>query len=224
MIIHETKDYVVIATGLERKSENSKTGDMVQTWILVKNEKPTDALKSGRDEIVCGDCPLRGINGKERACYVNLGFGPNNVWHKFRAGGYSTFNLDAFRDRFIRFGSYGEPTLIPLKRVEQIASVAAGHTGYTHRWRNPKYQPYSQYFMASCDETDYSDALEAGWRAFVVTDGQIPQFVTCPASAAFEAERGYRLTCQKCGLCGGQSRPARSIQIAPHGSGAKWAQ
>jgi len=223
LIIHEAKDYVVIATGLDKPSINRKTGDMIQTWILVKDEKPTEALKSGRDEIVCGDCSLRGINGKERACYVNLGFAPNNVYRKYVSGGYGGFDLDLFRDRFVRFGSYGEPTLIPFDLVEQIASVASGHTGYTHQWRNPKYQPYSQFFMASCDGTDYSNALEAGWRAFVVSDASIPQLVTCPASKEFEAKWGHRRTCQQCGLCAGTSRPAKSIVIAPHGSGAKYA-
>ena len=53
---------VLLMTGLSRskskQSKNKKTGAMVQTYILKQNEKPTDAIKNGGDESICGMCPL----------------------------------------------------------------------------------------------------------------------------------------------------------------------
>ena len=55
---------VVVATGLQRPSENEKTGPMVQTWILRSDEHPVSAVHSGADASICGDCPLRPLNAK----------------------------------------------------------------------------------------------------------------------------------------------------------------
>jgi len=49
---------VVIVTGL-RKSDNTKTGDMLQLWILLQNKLPCDAAKQGLDSSICGDCKHR---------------------------------------------------------------------------------------------------------------------------------------------------------------------
>lgn len=57
-ILVETADKVVIATGFERSSENPKTGNMIQVWILARHVSPSDAVRTGLDAIVCGDCPL----------------------------------------------------------------------------------------------------------------------------------------------------------------------
>ena len=55
-------DIVVIATGFDKASGNSKTGgDMIQTFILVKDTDPREANKLGLDYSICGDCKLRGI-------------------------------------------------------------------------------------------------------------------------------------------------------------------
>ena len=51
---------VCVAVGLSRPSANGKTGDFIQTFILADDgENPVDALKSGGDGSVCGDCPHR---------------------------------------------------------------------------------------------------------------------------------------------------------------------
>ena len=41
-------------------SENEKTDDMVQVYIIPKDESPLDALKNGRNQQACGNCPLQG--------------------------------------------------------------------------------------------------------------------------------------------------------------------
>ena len=49
---------VAIATYSDK---NTKTGLMVQTYILCQNIDPRDANKTGADFSICGKCPLKGI-------------------------------------------------------------------------------------------------------------------------------------------------------------------
>jgi hypothetical protein len=58
------KPIMFIITNLIRDSENSKTGPMVQSFIMRQDIKPVEAIKSGDDESVCGSCPLRPIFNK----------------------------------------------------------------------------------------------------------------------------------------------------------------
>jgi hypothetical protein len=51
------KPIVVIATFSKR---NTKTGEVVQTYILVDGMNPLDASKTGADFSICGDCAMRG--------------------------------------------------------------------------------------------------------------------------------------------------------------------
>ena len=50
-VIHEDASRVIIATGFSTKSDNRKTGDMIQIWILVKSVDPVRAIKEGLNEI-----------------------------------------------------------------------------------------------------------------------------------------------------------------------------
>ena len=45
MLLHEDDKTIVIATGLNRPSQNEKTGAMTQTFILKKNTPPTYDVK-----------------------------------------------------------------------------------------------------------------------------------------------------------------------------------
>ena len=216
--------YVVIA--LLGKSSNEKTGGMIQTYIIVDDAaKPTETVKAGTDGIVCGDCPLRGILGKMgRACYVNLGQGPRAVHEAYRAGKYAEYDPaqhdQFFAGKMIRFGTYGEPVLIPIDMVRHLAGLAAGWTGYTHQWSKPEFAAYRDFFMASVhDARGAEHAKHLGWRFFrsgvgaTATKGEI----VCPASA----EAGKRITCEQCGICNGRGpndTPNReSVVINIHG-------
>ena len=74
------KPIVVIATYSNR---NTKTGKVVQTYILRSDINPLEASKTGEDYSICGNCPMRGEittdperkQAKGRKCYVNLGQG-----------------------------------------------------------------------------------------------------------------------------------------------------
>ena len=48
---------VVIATYSNR---NTKTGRVVQTYIIRADMDPRDASKTGADYSICGDCVMRG--------------------------------------------------------------------------------------------------------------------------------------------------------------------
>ena len=50
------QDIVAIVT---MNTRNTKTGDMPQVWILVKDVDPLSASKQGLDVSVCGNCPQR---------------------------------------------------------------------------------------------------------------------------------------------------------------------
>ncbi len=47
--IIDGKPIVVILTGLDQSSENAKTGNLVQSFIIRSDIAPTDALKTGDD-------------------------------------------------------------------------------------------------------------------------------------------------------------------------------
>ena len=51
------KPIVAIATYSDR---NSKTGKVLQTYIIRSDISPLNASKSGEDFSICGDCKFRG--------------------------------------------------------------------------------------------------------------------------------------------------------------------
>jgi hypothetical protein len=226
---------VAIATGIRTPSNNRKTGAMVQVWILPLDASPLESVRTGADASVCGDCPLRGLLGKERACYVDLGKAPLGVWRAFHRGAYAEWSGEAF-SRPLRLGAWGDPAALPADVLERLTSSAPkGHTGYTHAWRKltgRKGRRYRSLLMASADsEADGRTARARGWRTFRVLPaasaaegpilpGESPAEVWCPASP----EGGDRSTCDRCKLCSGSSGrtdPRKSIAIRAHGPGAR---
>jgi len=217
-IIHSDSWRIVIAT---MSSQNRKTGNMIQTWILNRRENPVESLAKGTDARVCGDCPLRGNRGKERGCYVNVGQAPLGIWKSWESGGYQKAESGdygaLFNGREIRFGAYGDPVHIPLPKLAAMAASSAGFTGYTHQWRNPVFKGYRQYLMASVEnERDAKTAWRRGWRTFRIAETGADGEIECPSARGVE--------CRDCKLCAGNSRPAKSIFIPAHGVGANFIQ
>lgn len=205
---------VAIATGLTRTSQNTKTGDMIQIWILPRWISPARALDYGADASVCGSCPLR-----SGACYVRI-HTPLSVWRAYHRHPRRHLEPADIVGRVVRLGAYGDPAALPLAVWEELLPYTAGHTGYTHAWRtcDPAYRGI---LMASCDTpADYRDARATGWRTFrsrLWHEALLPGEIACPASA----EAGHRTTCADCGLCDGSrgsSDGRRDITILAHGS------
>jgi hypothetical protein len=213
-ILAETTSTVVIATGFGRPSSNPKTGPTVQIWSLVKSVHPVEAANTGADRAVCFSCPLR--PAKSGGCYVRKGQAPAQVWKSYRSGKYPHLNdqWHLFAGRIVRFGAYGEPTLLPLPTVSAIAAVAGHWLGYTHQWRRPAFQAYRRFFMASCaGREEAAQAQALGWRTFTI----IPQDAAAARNEILCPNEKIGTQCITCGLCNGSTSRRRSIVIHPHG-------
>ena len=76
---------VVIAT---LETSNAKTGAMVQTWILRCDIEPHQAIKTGDDSSVCGNCPQRHHSGRCVLCY-DTSSAPLSVYRSYKRGLYT---------------------------------------------------------------------------------------------------------------------------------------
>ena len=207
MILYEDDNIAAIATF---GSSNTKTGSMAQLWVLYRHEAPTEASKTGNDSFVCGECPHKpSLAG---SCYVNLGQAPNNVYRKYKNGGYPQGTPKELMAEDIRFGAYGDPAFLPFALVHALAKYANSWTGYTHQWKtcDPR---FSKYFMASVDtEEEYKLAKVMGWKTFrtVLSGDQLELSERiCPSNV---------VTCKQCKKCNTQNT---DIAIEVHGTSAK---
>jgi hypothetical protein len=207
---------VVIATGLDKPSTNRKTGPMVQTYILLADERPRDAIQSGKDEAICGSCPARG--GWCYAIQGRAGLGMQGIYTRWRSGSYPKYRKKAFAGKAVRLGAYGDPAAVPTRVWSDLLSVARTHTGYTHQWRTCD-QELRKYCMASVDNLEeFEEAAAAGWRCYRVTESLSTKQqgeVACPFYT-------IGLQCDACGYCrGGIARPRGHVVVEVHGARSK---
>lgn len=215
---------VVIANRIDAKSANAKTGAMIQTFIIRADVHPMRALKDGRDESVCGDCPQRPFKGGK--CYVDVAKSVASVYGAYERGRYARPGVDydpailpdLFAGRAFRLGTYGDPAAAPFQIWRAATLKAAKITGYSHQWRDPRFQAFALLCMASCEtENDHLLASACGWRTFRAKragETKSANEIGCPAAK----ENGARTSCDRCGLCAGNtSKSARDIVINLHG-------
>lgn len=229
LILQETvskidgKPIVVIATGIASSSKNRKTGNMIQVWIIRSDINPCEAIMTGCDYSVCGNCPHRANgNVKERTCYVNVPKAVLSIYRAYKRGSYEVWdgNLDVFRNRRVRWGAYGDPSLIDTSIVKSISHAAMNWTGYTHQWNNPIGEQYRTFFQASCDSIALKEEAKAqGWGTFTVAPvgfniKSLGKVTVCPASLDDNVQ------CIDCGKCNGAHEHARQIVIEAHGKAA----
>ena len=211
------KPIVAIATYSNR---NTKTGQVVQTYILRSDINPLEASKTGEDYSICGNCTMRGEvttdpnrkQAKGRRCYVNLGQGVLIVYKAFLRGVYKVGDATTMgRGRFVRVGTYGDPAAVPPKVWEDLLAECQTFTAYSHQsgWR-------PDIAMQSADDRAQAIAhWKAGRRTFrVIADlGELDKAneALCPASK----EAGRRVQCTACKLCKGSSL-GKSIAIVEH--------
>jgi len=211
-------------------SKNSKTGDLLQTYVMRSDIDPRDANKSGEDRSICGDCRHRGTPtddpqrklAKDRTCYVTLGQGPLIVFNAYKAGKYARWDTPDRRrvigcGRRVRIGTYGDGAAVPPVVWRDLLAMSPGHTAYTHNGGPPSY------YMISADSLEEAQhAWASKHRTFrivrSVDEIDRKHETLCPASA----EAGHKATCQTCMLCGGTSVKAKSVAIVVHGSGATY--
>jgi hypothetical protein len=214
-------------------STNRKTGDIVQTYIIRRDMKPTDAVRTGDDRAICGDCKHRPSTGG--ACYVVVAQGPTVVYKGLIAGKYPTAMPEDVASkvsgRMVRLGTYGDPAAVPVEVWEKLTAHASGRTGYTHQWKNTNLSEdhrnrLAKITMASVDNTQEAmEARDMGRRYFRIRSSEeavnAREFI-CPASE----EAGKTKTCASCGACSGTDRSAKaSPVIIVHGFRARsWGQ
>ena len=213
---------VAIATYSDK---NTKTGLMVQTYILCQNIDPRVANKTGADFSICGTCPLKGIPtmdpkrklAEKRKCYVRIDQGSLIVWKAYQKGSYpKTNNISELgRGRMVRLGTYGDPAAVPSYVWEQLLDEAIGHTAYSHQ--NDIIPIDKKIFMGSADSLEHAKKF---WNDNIRTFRVIQNLdeiqkneILCPASK----EAGRKSTCAKCKLCSGtSSNSKKSIAIVQH--------
>ena len=102
---------------------------------------PLSTRSTGADVSVCGNCPHR--RQADGSCDP-----VTSTWDRLRclsggtykAGGYQEDLTVAdgekyLKTRKIRWGAYGDPAIIDPVIFHAVNGAAAGHTGYTHQWR-----------------------------------------------------------------------------------------
>ena len=212
----------IVVVAITKESKNSKTGNMVQTYIMADNGlSPVESAHNLDDVSVCGDCKhRRGMGG---SCYVNLGQGARSVMDGVMRGIYPEKVLAptiAAKGRKVRLGTYGDPAAVPAIVWGSLLAYAAGHTGYTHQWASGKADHVKQWCMASADTPkEKALAKSMGWRTFRVRGADDVEVYAdegkCPASE----EQGKRLMCEDCMACsGGIDSKKASMVIIVHGS------
>jgi len=234
MIIWEGKSeldgspIVVIMTGLNKVSKNSKTGEMPQVWILRSDIHPINAMREGKDSAICGQCPHRpkvlgekALSKESRTCYVKA-MPLNKIYNTYAKGGYKRTTAEDLSTTLagmnVRIGAYGDPAAVPIQVWDTLLKFCKS-TGYTHQWRTCDKQ-YNKYCMASCDNLlDVAESIALGYRVFfvqtvnsydnVVKSYNTTKFAHCPASK----EMGKVTTCAACMACSG-NRMGRKSHVA----------
>ncbi len=211
----------VVVTGIGRyASTNTKTGPMAQVWILREDIAPTEAVNTGGDDAICGNCRHRSGSNIGRSCYVIWWTAPMQVWKTCRDQPVTRLKFEDVVGRPLRISAYGDPAAVPTDLWTSLVLFGGKWTGYTHQWRTCD-QTLRGMLMASVDsKAERAEAIAKGWRTFRVRreEDTLDGDIVCPASE----EGGMRTTCAQCRLCQGTSTTAKNIAILPHGQRVKW--
>ena len=176
----------------------------------------------------CFDCPFS-INSGNGGCYTHKFMQVNGFKSMLESIGkeYATVadipeyseeiaaNIVMMSvDKYVRFGSYGEPSVHPYELVSLMVKAAKSWTGYTHQYfRKPE---YADFFMASVHNARQMETAQErfGYRSFIAVSDKVGiDAVGCPASK----EGGYKSNCADCGLCSGAvCKGKKSVVILEH--------
>jgi len=223
---------IISSSTTSNKKIAQKRERIVQTYHFSRDQfeevkrKTTMREFFSHDSAVCMDCPFAVSNGaKLSACYTHKVMQYSGFLSMLRSIKCEWDEIPTLSetqmlpiinmciDRYVRFGTYGEPSLLPIHMVKAMTYVAKSWTGYTHQWHKVDHQ-FSHYFMASTHTVEEEEtAALIGYRSFVVSKKPIQQYTSCPASK----EMGFISNCSKCGLCSGtMGKGKKSVVILEH--------
>jgi hypothetical protein len=212
------------------KTSNKKITDgtkIVQTYTFSREQwaLANNGTKIGMKEFFkldaanCLDCPFSGNSGNGK-CYTHKLMQYSGFLSSLRSinvdqltplnAEKTTQIIEMSAGKYVRFGTYGEPSLLPIQLVASVCNVAKNWTGYTHQHEKSFAAEFSKYFMASIE----NEEEKLGWRSFrVLTEQTSAGAVVCPASN----EAGFKSNCATCGLCSGLlGKGKKDVQIVQH--------
>ena len=171
----------------------------------------------------CLDCPFS-VSSGSGGCYTHKFQQYSGMLKMLRSIGSDALTpldkekyrniMDMSHDTYIRFGTYGEPSLLPIELVESMSLLSKSWTGYTHQWKQEWAGEYGKFFMASTHNQEESIVANGvNYRSFIATKVGNEDAVGCPASK----EMGFKTNCAKCGLCSGtEGKGKKDIKILEH--------
>ena len=171
----------------------------------------------------CLDCPFS-VSSGEGGCYTHKFFqysGMLKMLRSIKPEELTEMTKEKYREicdmshnTYVRFGTYGEPSLLPIELVEAMTLLSGRWTGYTHQWEKKWANGFSKFFMASTHNQRQSNKARAiDYRSFIATKDGTESAVGCPASK----EMGFKSNCAKCGLCSGtEGKGNKDIKILEH--------
>jgi len=208
---------MVVMSGYTKDSANSKTGPLIQLYILPLNDKPSDTYRSG-SSAVCGTCKYNGNNG----CYVRWSH-LTSMWNSARVQNPidKSLAIELMKGLRVRVGAAGDPLAVPSDFWKDVLSSCDSFTGYTHQWSDKNLSSgYKGMFMASVDSHSEKILARArGWNTFQVLDGDEPlnKSTLCLATIPNKTDlNGLPMSCASCMLCNGKGN--KSIHVQLHGA------
>lgn len=233
-IIFKTDNVLhIISSGKTSNKKIASNGEtIVQTYHFSRGQfeesKKQTSMREffSHDGDVCLDCPFAVSNGaKLSACYTHKVMQYSGFLSMLRSIKLEWDEIPTIEEisslelvkmtlnKYVRFGTYGEPSLLPIELVKEIVNVCKSWTGYTHQWKKIDPQ-FARFFMASVHTEDEERiASLIGYRSFVASPVLLEKLISCPASK----EMGFKSNCSKCGLCSGtQGKGSKSVVILEH--------
>jgi len=166
---------------------------------------------------------LNSIN-VDRECYVTTWHAPLSIYKAWKKGNYPTLTPKQVQKRLaykkVRLGSYGDPVHVPLEVWDTMLKFTLGTTGYTHQWRNKKYNDYKKYLMASVETVkEKLQANSVGYRTFRVRQKDDTTSSNEVGCLSDKNARGSKklIPCVDCMMCSGlTSKVKQNISIIQH--------
>ena len=212
--------FYFVITGFKKTSNNRKTGEMLQTYLLNKSTLTSEPKIFGAK---CSACPM------VSKCYVNHDkqsvrrtikklLNGENTSYKFSS---LQEVLPLLRGQFVRLGTYGDPSALPIEDLKKITAASDGWTGYTHFFKEID-SDYSLYLMASVESLEGELLAHAlgylTFRVLLKEDETLEVSYSSIQCLNVENEKTLvTLQCVDCLICSGtKGRGKKSVYIEEH--------